>query len=228
MTNCDHCGMMFKFPSQLEKHLSRKFPCFTKIPSKTSGYIDENLIYENVNKVCSKDNLVCQDVKKVHEEYKCSKCNKNLSTKAYLKKHEAKCNGLHSLQCPTCLKFFSDSSAKCKHIKNGKCKAPDNSNIHEPHKQSVYLLIEREFLLLKKNVFKIGRSENVSNRTKQYPNGSQLLVVLPCIDCKASENHLKEVFQKNFKHRADIGSEYFEGTPNLMIQTFIKNVEAHF
>ena len=220
MINCDHCGMIFKFPSQLERHLSRKYPCFAKLPPQTNN----NPVVQNDYK----EQNVYDNDQNIKEEYKCSKCNKCLSTKAYLKKHEAKCNGLHSLQCPTCLKFFSDSSAKCKHIKNGNCKAPDNSNIHDPHKQSVYLLIEREFLMLKENVFKIGRSENVSNRAKQYPNGSQLLVVLPCIDCKVSEKRLKDAFEKNFIHRSDIGSEYFEGTPDVMIQMFINNVEARF
>ena len=218
MSNCDHCGMNFKFPSQLERHFSRKFPCFTNIPP-------QNNIIEDYNKEVINDKNTVNGKNTVHT---CSKCNKTLSTKAYKKKHEAKCNGLHSLQCPTCLKFFSDKICKYRHIKNGKCKASDTTSIHEPHKQSVYLLIEREFLITKKNVFKIGRSQNVSNRTKQYPNGSQLLVVLPCIDCKVSEKRLKDVFEKNFIHRSDIGSEYFEGLPNLMIQTFIKNVDDHF
>jgi len=128
--------------------------------------------------------------------------------------------------------MFSSASSKSQHISKVDCKPPNGllcKEIQEkPHTQSVYLLIEREFLVLEINIFKIGRSENVSNRVKQYPNGSQLLIVLPCIDCKASEKHLKKVFQKTFKHRLDIGSEYFEGLPNLMIQTFIKNVEARF
>ena len=225
MTSCDHCGMIFKFPSQLERHLSRKYPCFTNLPPQTNNKcIEQNELYTGQDVYDSEQNI--------KDEYKCSKCNKCLSTKAYLKKHETKCNGLNSLQCPKCLKKFSDSSAKCKHIKNVKCKPSEISYQQvvdeQPHKQSVYLLIEREFLILKENVFKIGRSENVSNRAKQYPNGSQLLIVLPCIDCKVSEKQLKEVFRTSFKHRTDIGSEYFEGSPNMMIRTFINNVEARF
>lgn len=221
MINCDHCGMIFKFPSQLERHLSRKFPCFTKLPPENG----KNPIEENTRN----DKISHADDNKTHDEIVCHKCNKALSTKSSLKRHLNVCNGCHSLQCPNCLKMFSSASSKSQHISKVDCKPPNGLLCKEkPHRQSVYLLIEREFLALEKNVFKIGRSENVSNRAKQYPNGSQLLVVLPCIDCKESETHLKRVFQKNFKHRPDIGSEYFEGTPNLMIQTFIKNVEAHF
>jgi len=224
MINCDHCGMIFKFPSQLERHLSRKYPCFTKLPPQTNNKPDVQNDYKEQN--------VYDDDQNIKEEYKCSKCNKCLSTKAYLKKHEAKCSGLHPLQCPTCLKLFASANSKSNHRKNVKCKAPNELLCQEiqekPHRQSVYLLIEREFLVLEKNVFKIGRSENVSNRAKQYPNGSQLLVVLPCIDCKVSEKRLKDAFEKNFIHRSDIGSEYFEGTPDVMIQMFINNVEARF
>ena len=38
----------------------------------------------------------------------CTKCNKIFSSKVYVKKHEMTCNGLHILQCPTCLKFCLD------------------------------------------------------------------------------------------------------------------------
>ena len=132
MSNCDHCGMNFKFPSQLERHFSRKFPCFTNIPP-------QNNIIEDYNKEVINDKNTVNGKNTVHT---CSKCNKTLSTKAYKKKHEAKCNGLHSLQCPTCLKFFSDSSAKCKHIKNGKCTPPEgHTPLHEPHQPPTHQTI---------------------------------------------------------------------------------------
>ena len=128
MINCDHCGKIFKFSSQLERHLSRKYPCFSNLPPQTVKIEDDNEVCKNT--VNDKNTVVQDDKNKVH---KCIKCNKTLSTKAYKKKHEAKCNGLHSLQCPTCLKFFSDSSAKCKHIKNVKCTPPEGQTpLQEP------------------------------------------------------------------------------------------------
>lgn len=33
MVNCDHCGKVFKFDSQLIRHLSSKFPCYSRKPS---------------------------------------------------------------------------------------------------------------------------------------------------------------------------------------------------
>ena len=49
------------------------------------------------------------------------KCEKILSTLKYLKLHETKCKGVHSLQCPKCRKEFNTSQAKCKHLKTGCC-----------------------------------------------------------------------------------------------------------
>ena len=222
MINCDHCGKIFRYNCHLLRHLSSKTPCYSKTPPVFVDIDNDNKDKKEENE----DKAVDSDNRKKHQ---CSKCSKRFFNKKDWKSHEAKCNGLHKLQCPTCLKFFNDSSYKSKHIKNVKCKPPTNENdVYEPHKHSVYLLIEREFLTLKKNVFKIGRSENVINRAKQYPNGSRLLITLPCVDGIASEKHLKYVFKKNFVHRTDIGSEYFEGTPDVVIQLFLKNVEARF
>jgi hypothetical protein len=54
-------------------------------------------------------------------KYNCFKCAKELSSKAYLKKHEDKCNGLKTTQCELCHKEFSDKTSKFKHKKNKVC-----------------------------------------------------------------------------------------------------------
>ena len=124
MINCDHCGMIFKFPSQLERHLSRKYPCFTKLPPQTNNNPAIQNDYKEQN--------VYDNDQNIKEEYKCSKCNKCLSTKSSLKRHMKVCNGCHSLQCPTCLKMFSSASSKSQHIKNVKCTPPEG---HTPPKE---------------------------------------------------------------------------------------------
>ncbi len=53
--------------------------------------------------------------------FSCSKCNKELSSKQNLQKHEAKCNGLDKLQCELCHKKFKHASNKSQHKKNKVC-----------------------------------------------------------------------------------------------------------
>ena len=52
---------------------------------------------------------------------KCSKCNKILSCKKSLARHEKNCNGDNPLQCPICKVCFTTRQGKYKHMKNVKC-----------------------------------------------------------------------------------------------------------
>ena len=49
-----------------------------------------------------------------------------------MQKHHGKCNGVHSLQCPTCHKHFKSYNGRYYHIKNVKCQ-PIVQNIHNDH-----------------------------------------------------------------------------------------------
>jgi hypothetical protein len=53
--------------------------------------------------------------------FTCSKCNKELSSKQSLKRHEEKCNGLDKLQCELCHKKFAQLKNKYKHKKLKVC-----------------------------------------------------------------------------------------------------------
>jgi hypothetical protein len=53
--------------------------------------------------------------------FHCSKCQKSISSKSYLKKHEEKCNGLQSNQCELCHKNFKCIDSKYRHKKNKVC-----------------------------------------------------------------------------------------------------------
>ena len=55
--------------------------------------------------------------------FNCYKCNKKYKTKKFLINHEEKCNGLSILTCPKCMKTFSSTCNKNKHIKKNNCKA---------------------------------------------------------------------------------------------------------
>jgi hypothetical protein len=91
----------------------------------------------------------------------------------------------------------------------------------------IYLLQEREFIKTKESIYKIGRTKKENHkRFNQYPKGSILLFQMICNNCVKVETDLIEQFKKKFKHRKDIGNEYFEGNYRLMIDfiyTTIKN-----
>ena len=59
--------------------------------------------------------------KVTNEKLMCKICNKVLSSKTSLTRHEATCKGVHSLQCHKCLKEFNTKQAKYKHLKNVTC-----------------------------------------------------------------------------------------------------------
>jgi len=132
--------MVFKYNCHLDKHLSRKFPCFTNIPTVLT--INSNLEKDTkypINVVQNHQPSVKNPRKDVQNPlevdkndailfdknpYSCDKCGKHLSSISYKKKHEAKCNGLNSLQCLTCHKWFSSASTKSEHRRNVKCSPP--------------------------------------------------------------------------------------------------------
>ena len=232
MNICDICGKDFKYPSKLLRHLNNKKSCSPKEKMEKTKEIQET-VNENQDNVTNSKS-----------KFQCEKCEKTFTSKQSLNYHSNICKGVNSLQCPTCFKTFTNRVSKCRHLK--KCSQPKEKSIRDlqeeneihkcslpkekvkPNKNSVYLLIEREFLITDQDIFKIGRSVNVSNRARQYPKGSQLLVVLPCIDSVVTEGRLKRVFSEKFKVRSDIGSEYYEGPPNSVIEEFVRNVPLHF
>ncbi len=76
----------------------------------------------------------------------------------------------------------------------------------------VYLLIEREFIKTNEKIYKIGFSDKLNlHRFNQYPKESQLLVHIYTDNGRLCEKEILHTFKKIFKHRTDIGNEYFEG-----------------
>jgi len=83
-----------------------------------------NIIYELIY---NKD--IKKDIKNKEENVnKCSKCNKILSSKNYLKKHSLVCKGVSNpLECHYCHKIYSNTSSKSQHLKI--CKERPNNII---------------------------------------------------------------------------------------------------
>ena len=134
MNSCDICGKDFKFPYLLLRHLNRVTSCS---PNKVSVENENNVKEKekNVNESDKKVNIskknVISDDKNINNNdekvttFQCEKCEKVLKSKLGLYRHNNICKGVHSLECPTCFKTFSNRVSKCRHIKKAKCSPPE-------------------------------------------------------------------------------------------------------
>lgn len=76
----------------------------------------------------------------------------------------------------------------------------------------VYIVHEREFINSGKQIYKIGKTKQRNrNRFRQYPKQSILLFQICCNDCDQIEKEIINAFKDKYKHRRDIGKEYFQG-----------------
>ena len=83
----------------------------------------------------------------------------------------------------------------------------------------IYLLQEREFIKTNEQIYKIGRTTKENHtRFNQYPKGSVLLFQMICNNCVNAEVNIIGQFKERLKQRKDIGTEYFEGDFNIMIE----------
>ena len=49
--------------------------------------------------------------------------------------------------------------------------------------QGIYLIREREFIKCNENIYKIGKSNMLNDRIKNYPKNSSLHLLIFCKDC---------------------------------------------
>ena len=90
----------------------------------------------------------------------------------------------------------------------------------------IYLLIEREFSNSKEPIFKVGKTTKLNHiRFNQYLKNSVLLFQMICNDCNNMEKQIKDIFKKEFKQRKEIGSEYFEGKYQSMIDIIYNTIK---
>jgi hypothetical protein len=81
----------------------------------------------------------------------------------------------------------------------------------------IYLIQEREFMNANQNVYKIGRTKDINQRVKGYPKDSRLCYTRWTPNIEQYEKEIIDLFKMNFINKKEIGSEYFEGDENIMI-----------
>ena len=91
-------------------------------------------------------------------------------------------------------------------------------------REYVYMVRTREFVRLRENVYKIGRTrtENFHKRFLQYPKGSEIICFSTVLDSMKTERDLKKIFTQKFVQRLDYGLKYFEGDEAAMIHEFFR------
>ena len=121
---CEKCGYETNKKQNYETHIGRQAACEKRL-NRLSIETGDKKVNLNDKKVNPDDKKVNPDDKKVNPDEEslnnCKYCNQTFSSKSYLMKHEKTCNGLNSLQCPTCKKMFGSKQSKYKHMKNVKC-----------------------------------------------------------------------------------------------------------
>jgi hypothetical protein len=91
----------------------------------------------------------------------------------------------------------------------------------------IYLLQLREFIKTKENIYKIGRTTQENyKRFHSYPKGSILLFQMICSNCKEMEKVLIKIFKNLFIQRKEIGTEYFEGDYQKMIDIIYSTIRS--
>ena len=140
---CDDCNYSTKRLCDLRRHHNKKRPCNKKIEvgvDKLEDCSNNSPICSNNSPICSNNSPICSNNSPIcsnnrilqSNQFICSKCNKQLTSKRNLISHESNCDGLDSKQCKICLKLFTTQQAKWNHNKNIKCSSPHtiNNNIN--------------------------------------------------------------------------------------------------
>ena len=83
--------------------------------------------------------------------------------------------------------------------------------------EGLYLIHTREFISTNKEIYKIGRSSNIENRVRNYPNGSKILLAIINKNSIQCEKDLIKKFKLTFTQKQFYGNEYFEGNKYEMI-----------
>ena len=185
---CKNCSFYTKYKRSLIVHLNKK-----KNPCQLS-----------------KKNYIC-----------------NLCGKEFIKKDDYNKHMNRKTQCKPIIKFENNTTKNEEEkyenllqeieqlkIENNNLK----KNVMTKELGYIYLIHEREFVNSYQDIYKIGKTRKENNkRFISYPKGSVLLFQIICTDCDNVEKELIDIFKDKFVQRKDIGTEYFQGDYQEMI-----------
>ena len=135
MFQCEQCPYNTKIKCNFIRHTKT---C-KKHPVPPENITQNNNVSPQNNNVVPQNNNVAPQNNNVRGAnifvVRCCKCSKPFARIDNLRRHELNCDGVHSLQCKTCLKMFTSQQGKYQHNKNVNCKPPTTID------QSPYMII---------------------------------------------------------------------------------------
>jgi hypothetical protein len=100
-----------------------------------------------------------------------------------------------------------------------------NLNIAKRH-NNIYLIYLSTIAHTGQKIYKFGKTYDCLNRFRGYPKDSTLLFFTRVKDCHHVETEIYNVFKDKFIQKNEIGREYFEGDPKIMIN-YINQIINH-
>ncbi len=197
---------------------------YLNLQSKYSNYQNKNNALQTDNNILHTENL---KLKKDNtglqtENLKLKKDNTNLqSGNLKLKKDNA---DLHTKN----LKLQTENTGLQTEILKLKKEIAglQTENLNLQNNKDIHINIEYIYIIhcvqhLYTNIYKVGRTNNIANRLRQYPKKSKILYTKPVKDSKKSEELILSTLKSddNFTQMNDFGNEYFRCELEHLITT---------
>ena len=177
---CNKCGYETNRKQNYETHIGRQAACEKRLRRLSNETLCQTVVQNGRTVAPSGHNValgvapsghnvalgVNSNNVTIERSNKCNKCNKILSSKRNLERHEKQCNGDHPLQCSICKVYFKTRQGKYKHMKNVKCElvlTEEQQRIKELEEE----LEERDKQLEESEAKRI-EAENKSKTTVNY------------------------------------------------------------
>ncbi len=104
-----------------------------------------------------------------------------------------------------------------------------NSNTQISSIEYIYVIHERTFVLTNTNIYKVGRTNDINRRFKQYSKGSKMVFTMPCNNSIEIETQILNYLKTDAKYvqAKEFGNEYFICNVNDLISdiyTFFNHI----
>ena len=94
--------------------------------------------------------------------------------------------------------------------------------------EGVFLIHTRECISIEKCIYKFGRSFNVLNCVRQFPQTSNVEFMMSCSNSVECKKEILKLLRAKFKQASLYGSEYFEGDKHLMIEIIVNYINGKY